>query len=307
MRLPADSRSELLEQRFADLRSSATLTRGGVGAGGWRFSHNSVREYLAAEFLIEGLTTEQLPSSEVPITDAMRMFVASMQSHVRENMLKNLSRAWKEPRNIPVRGQNLSLLWDGFVSLIGSTASALNQIIKTVAGAPADFRSTRLTRLNLSSELNATTLHGADFSSSELSAIELTGADLSAASFRDATIENVNFSTASLKGTSFCGALIVDCEFTGAELGGADFSRISPSDISIYLEGHGLSSKLRLQGSRALGYLKFGGTSTDAIPDIFVVCNYPSFIVVDKIIEKLGEQAIRQRRGLEQRGAARRA
>lgn len=304
LRLPEDSRAHQLEQRFADFRSSGTLTRGGVDTIGWRFSHNSLREYLAAEFLINGLTSEQMPSSEVPITDAMRMFVASMPSDARQNLLRNLTRAWKEPHNAAIRGQYLTLLWDGLVSLLGNNANGLNQLIKTVAGTPADFRSARLARLGLSSESNATTLHVADLSNAELIAVDLSGSDLSNASFRDAKLENVNFSTASLRGTSFLSALIIDCEFTGTDLGGSDFSQISPTDISIYLEG-GLKSKVRLQGSRALGYLKFAGASTDPIPDIFVICNYPLFMVVDKIIEKLGEQTIRQRRGLEQRGAAR--
>ncbi len=304
-RFPRDSRANLLEQRFADLRSSATLTRGGVGALGWRFSHNSLREYIAAEFLIDGLTSERMPSRDVPITDAMRMLVASMQRQVRENLLNKLSRAWEEPQSAGVRGQYLSLLWDGLVLLRGDDPSGINQIIKTVAGAPADFRCIRLARLGLSSESNPSALQGAVFSDAELSAIELSGSDLTGASFRNAMLENVNFSTASLSGTSFCGALIIDCEFTGADLGGTDCSHISPASISIYLEGDGPKSKVRLQGSRALGYLKFAGASTDPIPDIFVICNYPSFIVVDKIVEKLAEQTIRQRRGIEQRGPAR--
>jgi uncharacterized protein YjbI with pentapeptide repeats len=304
LRLPADSRSHLLEQRFTDLRSSATITRGGVGLTGWRFSHNSLREYLVAEFLITGLASEQLPSYDVPITDAMRMFAASTNADVRHQLLSTLNRAWNEPHNIAIRGQFLTLLWDGLVSLFGNDANGVNQVVRTVAGIPADFRSTRLARLEISSESDAATLHGADFSNAELITIELSGADLSNASFRDATLENVNFSSGSLKGASFCGSLIIDCEFTGAELGGSDFSDIAATDISIYLEGQGSKSKVRLQGSRALGYLTFAGASTDPIPDIFVICNYPSFIVVDKIIEKLGEQSIRQRRGLEQRGAA---
>lgn len=305
LRLPADSRPGLLDQRFTDLRSSATLTRGGVGTIGWRFSHNSLREYLAAEFLINGLAAQQMLPSEVPITDAMRMFAASIQLEVRQNLLRNLSRAWKEPVNTAIRGQYLTLLWDGLVSLFGNNANGLNQVIRTVAGTPADFRSTRLARLGLSSESSAPNLNRADFSGAELTAVELCGADLGDALFCNATLENVNFSAASLTRASFRNALVVDCEFSGAELAGADFSQISPTDISIYLEGAGLKSRVRLQGARALGYLNFVGASTDPIPDIFVICNYPSFVVVDKIIEKLGEQAIRQRRGLEQRGAAR--
>ncbi|MBI4535912.1 MAG: NACHT domain-containing protein, partial [Ignavibacteriae bacterium] len=171
-RLPVDSRASLLEQRFADLRSSATLTRGGVSALGWRFSHNSLREYLATEFLINGLRAEQLPSIEVPITDAMRMFVASMEAPVRDVLLNKLSRAWKESQNEAIRGHYFSLLWDGLVSLRGDSPDGRNQIIKTVTGAPGDFRSTRLARLKLSSESAPTNMQGADFSRAELSVVE---------------------------------------------------------------------------------------------------------------------------------------
>jgi len=305
VRQPPDSRVTFLEQRFADLRSSATLTRRGKGSTGWCFSHNSLREFLAVEFLLDRLKEEQAPSSEVAITDAMRMFAASTLLHMRTDLLKNLSHMWKDPQSSSFRGQYLSLLWDGFISLAGNNAPGIKQIIKTVAGSPADFNFTRLARLSLSTESIATNLRRANFSNAILSDIELSGADLKGSIFHDATIENVNFSTSILRGSSFCGAFIIDSEFTGADLFEVDFSHVSPNDISIYQEGRERNSKVLLQGSRALGYLKFMGAITDPIPDFFVICNYPSFVVVDKIVEKLAEQNVRQRRGLEQRGAAR--
>ena len=61
----------------------------------------------------------------------------------------------------------------------------------------------------------------------------------------------------------------------------------------------------RLTANSGLGYLRFRGARTDEIPAFYEMQHHPAFPVVDKIIEKLAQQTLRQRRGLEQRGAAR--
>lgn len=55
-KLPAEHSEQELQKLFGDLRSSATLTRSAKGGElGWRFSHNSLREFLAAEHLLFAL------------------------------------------------------------------------------------------------------------------------------------------------------------------------------------------------------------------------------------------------------------
>lgn len=62
MRLPPAEREADRQRLFADLRSSATLTRVSVaGEEGWRFSHNSLREYLVVEYLLDCLQEQKEP------------------------------------------------------------------------------------------------------------------------------------------------------------------------------------------------------------------------------------------------------
>ena len=77
-RFGGEERPQELERLFADLRSSATLTRAqGGDQAGWRFSHNSLREFLVAQRLLAQLSQKGVPTESIPITDAMRTFVAS--------------------------------------------------------------------------------------------------------------------------------------------------------------------------------------------------------------------------------------
>jgi len=63
-RLPASERDGERQTIYADLRSSATLTRVAInGKEGWRFSHNSLREFLVVEYLLACLQARKVPSS----------------------------------------------------------------------------------------------------------------------------------------------------------------------------------------------------------------------------------------------------
>lgn len=62
-RLPASERESERQTLYADLRSSATLTRVSVkGREGWRFSHNSLREFLVVEYLLLCLHERREPA-----------------------------------------------------------------------------------------------------------------------------------------------------------------------------------------------------------------------------------------------------
>ncbi|ADG73709.1 putative signal transduction protein with Nacht domain [Cellulomonas flavigena DSM 20109] len=63
-RLPPSERESDRQTLYADLRSSATLTRVAVGGKeGWRFSHNSLREFLVVEYLLSCLQAGRVPAS----------------------------------------------------------------------------------------------------------------------------------------------------------------------------------------------------------------------------------------------------
>ncbi|TDE90075.1 NACHT domain-containing protein [Occultella glacieicola] len=62
-RLPQSEREGDRQTLYADLRSSATLTRVTTGGKeGWRFSHNSLREFLVVEYLLSSLQAGKAPN-----------------------------------------------------------------------------------------------------------------------------------------------------------------------------------------------------------------------------------------------------
>src|SRR5208282_601841 len=74
----SDDRSREIENYFEDLRRSGTLSRSTVPIKpGWKFSHNSLREFLLSEKILDGLESGDLVETRVPISDAMRLFAAS--------------------------------------------------------------------------------------------------------------------------------------------------------------------------------------------------------------------------------------
>lgn len=158
-------------------------------------------------------------------------------------------------------------------------------------------------KLEISTDANPSSLKGVTFRHSTLFGINLTSAKLHSADFRDCTIEGCNFSCAELCDATFSGSLIIDCDLSRAVLERADFTGINHSDITILVEEKG--NKKILDGKDAIGYLQFKGAKTDYIDNYFIIKNHSKFPVVDKILVKLCEHPIRQRVGLEQRGAAR--
>ena len=305
-RLAPEARVSQLERYFADLRSSATLTRDVGHAGeGWRFSHNSLREYLVAEHFVSRLEAGELVPEDVPISDAMRTFVASRGRGDMARHLTALAQLWKRSGPPHGKGAMLALLWDGITSLFPKAKDPRHECLVAITGHPISLANTSLTRLSLSTEESPTKLVGANFSDSSLYAVDFSGADLADADFSNAVLDAVRFCGTRLTGARFGKALLVDVDVSGAEVKGADFHEVSADSISLLLEGaKALSPRVTLEGQAALGYLRFHGAQTMDVPAIYIVCHDPHFTIVEKILEKLSEQMIRQRRGLAQRGVA---
>lgn len=307
-RLAPESRASQLERYFADLRSSATLTRDSSHAGeGWRFSHNSLREYLVAEHFVSKLEAGELVTEDVPISDAMRTFVGARGPEDMARFLTALAQLWKGGGPAHAKGAVLALLWDGVTSLFSEAQDPRHECLVAIGGDPISLANTSLTRLSLSTEQAPTKLVGASFADSSLYAVDFSGADLTGANFANAILEGIRFCNARLVGVRFSGALLVDVDVSGAELKGADFREVGADSISLLTEGARAPAPNRrtLEGQAALGYLRFHGAQTMEVPAIYVVRHDPHFEIVEKILQKLSEQLIRQRRGLAQRGAAR--
>jgi hypothetical protein len=136
------------------------------------------------------------------------------------------------------------------------------------------------------------------FNSSQLTGLNFSNTTLNKVSFDDAILDGLNFAGSVLSTATFRNAVILDVDYTAATLDGADFTGVDSVEISILINGN------VLLGDSALGYLKYGGAVLQAIPTKFIYQHHPKFSIVDKILLRLSEQAIRQERGLTQRGEA---
>ena len=301
-RLPAGSRQQQIERLFADLRSSGTLTTApDPRRTGWRFSHNSLREFLVVEHLVEGLRSGQVVAESVPISDAMRLFCASMPRSDRSALLELLATEWLKPENRRGCSQVLSLLWDAFQPLFAGDYSAARSLLNRTVGDPVALNGAELARISLSSHACPLTLVKGSFSGASLQGIDLSHAHLTGCDFSSAYLENVNFANATLDDSSFVGSMLFDCDFSGCDVRRSNFTGIRAEDISIVVETDDVDAFKggirRLDGEYAIGFLKYAGAATDPVPDFAVYCHNPKFPIVRKILEKLSEQTLRQAHG----------
>ena len=302
----ADTQPNRIETLFADLRSSATLTRGGVDEQfGWRFSHNTLREYLVSEALLKGLMEDNIIQESVIISDAMKIFAASIDEDTRRRVLEQLTRVWQKPELPRGRGQLLSLFWNSFLMLMEHDGQNAADCLTTIAGNPPQMVDIVLRGIELSKETDPVSMAGANFSGGQFTNVSFSWANLAAANFSECVLENVEFSNTNLQRTCFHKALIVDSIFVDADLGETDFTAVDKDSISIVIQDEREAVK-SVDGLDALGYLKFHGAKTRELRPDYVLQYHRAYWVVDKIVRKLAEQMLRQRRGLEQRGAAQR-
>lgn len=298
LRRAGTQRREEMERLFADLRTSATLTRGSLGSrDGWRFSHNSLREFLCAESMLSCLSADLPISQGMQVTDAMRAFTSSRESEQIAVLLKQLAHRWSSNLHPHARGSILNLLWDGIVN--GEVcATDAQSIIATATDNSMNMEGVMLNRIKLSSIDEPSLIQGISFNNSQLTGLVFASSTLNKVSFDGAVLDGIDFSGATLSTASFKNAVILDSDYTAASLLGADFTGVDPTEISIVIDG------AQLVGHTALGYLKYMGAVLNAIPTKYVYQHHPKFSIVDKIMLRLSEQSVRQERGLTQRGEA---
>lgn len=302
-RVSGQARVEELERYYADLRSSATLTRTGQAASlGWKFSHASLREYFLTRHLLTRLSSGEAPEGDVPVSDPMRIFLASLADDKLRDHEALLAQLWTHGQRKGL-GAVFALLWDGVRRLHRQAEQPVRDALQAIAGEHLECSGVHLQRIALSSQEEPAALSGIGLSDSVLVDIDLRGADLEVANFSRAMLENVSFRDASLDGGDFTAAYLGDVDFSGAIVSSADFRGVEPANISIHVEKSD-GARATLTGTNALGFLNFHGAHTDHLPTLAVVQHHPSFVIVDKILRRLSEQGSRQRRGLVQRGAA---
>lgn len=280
---------------FDDLRRSGTLTRSADAAGNtWKFSHNSLREFLVAERMIDELSDGKPLLLDPPVTDAMRTLVKSRPEPVKP-LLETIAAAWSDTGSNPAVGSYLSLIWDA------STKASFESPFATVAGIPPQVQHVQLSDLVLSSVDDPKDYVDMILRDCAILRVAFHSAVLQRADFSGSILEAVIFDDADLRDATFDGAAIVDVSFAGANLQGARFENIN-DDASIIVDGS--SNRERLEGSYALGYLAFHGAVVGAVDDYFSYSHHARFPIVAKVAAKLLEGGPVQRHGLESRGAA---
>jgi hypothetical protein len=299
-----------IENYFEDLRRSGTLSRAGGGDQvGWRFSHNSLREFLVAERMVEELQRNRPLQTAVPVTDAMRTFVASQDASSIEALVSALTDRWSSRLIDSQTGSYLSLIWDAGNRVLRPTEEAGDNkgewsLLKVIAGDTPAADGVQMTYIDFSAESRPTELRSSNFSGCALSYVGFDAANLSGSNFDDSLLDAVSFRFTNLSTVSFNGALLNDISITGADLQDADFTGTDPA-ISIILDDESRSQgPQRLVGEEALGYLRYHGAKTINLESIRVLRHAPEFLIVEKIATKLLERSPRQRLGLEQRGIA---
>lgn len=303
----ADQKTDQIERYFADLRSSATLTRSAdPNRPGWVFSHNSLREFLAAEYLLKGLAGTNIIKEHIPVSDAMRLFVSSRTESEKRKLLVDLGKIWRGRPTEFGYGQTLTLIWDACVPLFKFEEDPTRRLLSELCGGTTDLERIEIDRISFSNQNTRARLDHASFRGSTLLSVELSNCELVGANFTETFLDAVTFSESNLDGATFTGACLIDVDFSGTSVNGSDFANIIAEEVVILIDAADVPrGKLRLEGLNALGYLNYCGAKTDSLPDFYIIKHHPRFDIVEKIVEKLRESSLRQRRGLEQRGAAR--
>jgi len=289
-----------LQSIFEDVRRSGTLTRASERSG-WTFSHNSLREFLACEAMIEALTNAEPLDRSFPVTDAMRFFVNSLS----EDRLQDLARILRDCWSMRSINQGVSvsfqMLWQSIRNERG-VGVALRYISPNL-----QYDNLSLHAIDLVEEGPSAVpvdLTEVNFSRTFMTSCALRGAVLNGASFRDAYLEDVDMRQARLDNALFSGASIDGVDFRGTRLVGADFRNIeSPASIIV---GDGDGDGLRVSGVSAIGYLASRGAVTGPVPRIEVLKHHRNYDIVAKVFAQFDDASgwLVQRHGLSQRGVA---
>jgi uncharacterized protein YjbI with pentapeptide repeats len=274
------------------------------GQTGWQFSHNSLREFLVAERMVELLQKGDVLPDRLPVTDGMRLFVASKRADEIALLVQALVQLWPQRAERPTIGQVFCLLWEALRRHPDGDDASVDALTR-IAGTSLALTDVSIERIDLSSDESSSDLENARLDRADLASVSFRGANLKGASFDEAILEGCSFTLADLSGASFRNALLIEADLRGALVRGACFEGLDAESILIVESGAQGGSLLRLEGTEASAYLRFHGAITDDVPAYSVLLHHPLFPIVEKIVTKLTEQRNRQRRGLEQRGVAR--
>jgi len=304
-RFESGERKRKEDEYFEDLRRSATLTRSDESAhDGWRFSHNSLREFLVCEGALNSLAEGDPWRIEFPISDAMRRFFSSKRKAEIASAFEQLVVAWTQrSAHFPI-GKYLELAWDGLSSLSekegAGKQSEKGRVLFLLESRDLSFQD--ITASNLEITFDAMTKVRTSFSGAELASVKFKNCHL--ADMRNALLDGVVFENCDFSSCNFSGAWLVDCRFINCNLSGGLFTSMD-RDSQIAVDQRSDVGGKFYTGAELIGLLRFKGAITDDVDEYYVFCHHPKYSIVYKIMTKLGEQAKRQLLGLTQKGAAR--
>lgn len=299
--MSAEDRRHRRDELFEDIRSSATLTRAeGSSGGGWLFSHNSLREFLAVERFVRTLLMKEPVKLAVPVTDAMRAFAGSMPDELKREVVDALKEIWKARYSYTELGGYVGLFWRMLISMSETPSAFVREIFGTVANRQLDFGNIRLVQIKFTDEVGDWL--EIDGSSSEISECEFRNVKMARSKLQSAILDSVIFSNVDLAGADFSNTWMVDCDFDDVSFEGAIFRGFS-LDSRILVASHD-GFRIALSGKSAVGFLQSRGALVDPVEDYYVYEHHPKFMIVKKICERISSQRNSQLRGLTQRGEA---
>lgn len=305
LRQVGEEKRSYRDQLFQDLRSSATLTRhesiGGNPSGSWRFSHNSLREYLVVERIISSLQIESAFRHQVSVSDVMRQFFAARQPKAVEASLAKIKQFWASKESLSA-SVFLSVAWHALEDRKSGLVEALKEICGDSAIGRVDLSDITLTRLEVMGEKPNHKIilkgDGSLFNMVNFESLDLSGSSFESCMFDATDFTSCTLSGASFSGSIFFGGLIHDVNVTGADFRGLD--RTS----EFYVFKPGSSGASLMSGDAAIGYLRYHGAITDDVGDYFIAAHHPKFPIVHKICYNISDQRKSQLLGLTQRGIA---
>lgn len=305
-RYESSQRQVELENLFEDLRRSGTLSRSvEPSRSGWRFSHNSLREFLLTEKMLESLSRGvSLGAGDVPITDAMRAFVRSQGVDQLKGYAADLARSWASRQDNRWVGQFLVLMWDSLLELAKEAEHPSREVMSMLSSGVPQLDNVSLSRIALSEVRRPVPLSDVNFHRSELTDVSLAAAELVRANFTECILESVDLSDANLERAVFRDSVLVDLNLARSIVTGADFRGVD-ADLSIFVEAVDSGvMPARLTGRAAIGYLRYAGALTDEIDSYWVLRHHPNFAIVEKVCARFSEHSPRQRLGVEQKGVS---
>lgn len=299
-RLNTEEQRTRRDELFQDLRSSSTLTRSERSSPSvWQFSHNSLREFLVSEIIVGSMCSNRPIDLNLPITRAMRAFVAALPEESAAQYLQAMESSWTK-RSQQGLGAYFAAAFDLLRTRPEGLRVSLSRLMRASEGR-LEFSDVSLRDVEFASlEMGAT----AQFicSGGTLTEVVFRGLDMTGSNFEGATFDRCSFIDCKLNSSNFKSALLFESNFNRVEVEECDFSLVDNDSNIVAANAEG--EPIILSGRGAIGFFKYHGAKTDDVSSYHELQHHPRFAIVQKICERISEQRNSQLRGLTQRGAA---